>query len=111
MELKKVYYTRANIIQLSLPFIIRTKGKEAFQVDIPAKTLRLEHSAEDQPKNLIQESLFEAVKEKLGTGKFFLIPSRREVELEAYNDAQMYHPENFPMSSDESIGFFGGHYD
>jgi len=55
--------------------------------------------------DLIQGLVFDAVKDHLKHGKFFLIPSPEQTEMEAYRQAQMHHPENFPMESDESIGF------
>lgn len=91
---------------MALPFVIETEGEVPFMVEVPAKKLDITKTAENQDRHVIQELLFEAVKEKFGgDGKFFLIPSAIEVELQSFRDAQMYHPENFPMESDESIGF------
>ncbi|MDX1471348.1 MAG: hypothetical protein R3213_07610 [Flavobacteriaceae bacterium] len=105
MNLKKVYYTKTNIVTLAIPFVIEIEGTEPFLVEIPYKNL--ESLQEDPPKHLIQDLLFEDVKKTLTDGKFFLIPSRHETEFEAYLSARLHHPENFPVDSDESIGGFG----
>ncbi len=56
-------------------------------------------------KHRIQVQLYEQVKKVIGDGKFYLVPSLEQSQIDAYEEAKLYHPENFPMDSDESIGF------
>ncbi len=101
MDLIKVYYTTLPVISTALEFSLVIEGK-ASRAAVP-HSMSLIRGQE----SVIQHRLFEEVKNLLGHGKFFLIPSVEETELVAFQEARMYHPENFPMDSDESIGGFG----
>jgi len=101
--MKKVYWTELAIIDTTNRFLIELEeGHSPFQVAVTSLMNLTQNN-----KDIIQELVFEEVKKELGTGKFFLIPSKIQVELDAYREAQMKHPENFPMDGDRSPGGFG----
>jgi hypothetical protein len=103
MSLKKAYYTEAAVISLNRPYMVEVED-QVLKIDIPHQEFGLLKAEQD--KHPIQELLFDKVKNLLGTGEFYLIPSQTQVELDAFRDAQFYHPENFPMGDDESMGGF-----
>jgi hypothetical protein len=104
-DLKKVYYTDASVISLAKPYVVEIDD-QVLRIDIPHEEFDLIKSTCNRA-HPIQELLFNKVKYILGHGGFYMIPSQIQVELDALWDARTYHPENFPMDSDESVGLGG----
>ena len=105
MHLIKVYYTDAAVIGLSKPYVVEVDD-QILRIDIPHGEFNLIKPTCNRA-HPIQELLFGRVKDLLGHGRFYMIPSQTQVELDALWDARTYHPENFPIDSDESVSGFG----
>jgi hypothetical protein len=100
-KLKKVDYTRLNVISLNHEYVLVHMGY-VHEVSIPMNVALIGDAGGD-----LKERLYQAAVKIVGNEDFILVPSLWQMYFEAYQEDQMRHPYKYPMGSDESIGGFG----
>lgn len=100
--MKPVYYEIKPVIDVAIVYKIKDDGLE-FEVRVPVVARIIGQS---DGGDVIQTTVYNAVKGKLGHDQFFLVPSAKEIELQSYLADQMAHPEKYPNG--ESVGFGWG---
>jgi len=98
----KAYYTKLNIIDLSLYYDVRLPDRH-LRIKIPMSARLV---GEDP-----LETIYESVKQDLLHEDFFLVPSQEEVELQAYRDDQQRHPHKYPNDGSSIGGLLFGQDD
>jgi len=101
--MRKVYYTKLATIDTDIHFYIEVQDLK-FEVKLPVSITMIGGAN----NHLIQNKLYDAVKERLNTDQFFLVPSEHETSMNAMYEDMYYHPEKYPMGGGSCNPWGGG---